>query len=453
MQEIDYKKTNIVELFFRIFIPTLLGMVFTTSLVLSDGIFVGRGIGSDALAAVNIAMPLYMIATGIGLMFGIGASVTASIHLSRNRIEDANLCLTQSLVISILSVALLSVLIMIFDEQVVRFLGGSEKLIPLVLEYMHIFVSFIFLQIVLTVGQFIIRLDGSPNYAMMCNAVPAVINIFLDYIFIFMFGWGLSGAAWASVIGMLAGSALFLFYMFKYNRILHFQFGGFSYSNLRNIPKSFTSTANIGFSALLSELAMSTMFLMGNNIFIRALGEDGVAAFSVVCYLFPLIYMTVTAITQSAQPIISFNFGKKDRERICATLRLSLLVAACISIFLGISFLFFSAQIVSFFLAEATNAYQIAVYGMPYFAAGFVFFALNMVLIGYYQSIEYAKPATFFTILRGFVFMIACFMVLPILLNTKGIWIAVPSAELLAFFIILLFHIGTRENHIKQLNG
>lgn len=450
MKEINFKETNTIELFFRIFIPTLLGMVFTTSLVVCDGIFVGRGVGSDALAAINIAMPLYMIATGIGLMFGIGASVTASIHLSRNRVESANLCLTQSLTVSTLFIAFLSGLIMIFDEQVVGFLGGSKKLLPLVLEYMHIFVSFIFLQTVLTIGQFMIRLDGSPNYSMMCNVIPAIINITLDYIFIFMLGWGLSGAAWAAVISMMIGTALFLFYMFKYNRILHLQFGSFSYSNLRSVSKGIINTANIGFSALLSELAMSTMFLMGNHIFIRRLGEDGVAAFSVVCYLFPLIYMAVTAITQSSQPIISFNLGNTDWMRISKTLRLSLLVAASISIFLGFSFMFFGSQVVSLFLKETTKAHEIAVYGMPYFAAGFIFFALNMVLIGYYQSIKRAKSATFFTILRGFVLMIACFLVLPILFEIKGIWIAVPSAELLAFLAILLFHIGTRKNYITR---
>jgi Na+-driven multidrug efflux pump len=108
----------------------------------------------------------------------------------------------------------------------------------------------------------------------------------------------------------------------------------------------------------------------------------------------------------------------------------------------------FSSQVVSLFLVETTKAHEIAVYGMPYFAAGFNFFALNMVLIGYYQSIENSGSATFFTVLRGFVLMIACFIVLPILLGTKGIWTAVPLAELLAFLAILLFYVGTRKNHL-----
>ena len=180
MDRIDFKETNIFELFFRMFIPTLLGMVFTTSLVICDGIFVGRGVGSDALPAINIAMPLLMTVMGTGLMFGIGASVIASIHLSKSLVKEANRCLTQSLAVSTLLIAFLPVPIIGFEERVSGLLGASDKLLPLVLEYMRIFVPFIFLQMFLIAGQFIIRLDGSPNYAMTCNVVPAIINIVLD---------------------------------------------------------------------------------------------------------------------------------------------------------------------------------------------------------------------------------------------------------------------------------
>ncbi len=224
-------------------------------------------------------------------MFGIGSSVIAAIYLSRNRIKDANLCFTHSLIVSILFVLLLSVIIILLRKDIIEILGGSTKILPLVCEYVQIFIPFIFLQIILIIGQLIIRLDGSPNFAMLCNAIPAIVNIILDFIFIYTFEWGLSGAAWASVIGMITGTILFLVYMLKFRQILRFQFGGFSPRNLRTISKNIVNTISIGFSALLSELAVSSMFLIGNNIFIRTLGEDGVAAFSVVCYLFPLVYM------------------------------------------------------------------------------------------------------------------------------------------------------------------
>ncbi len=449
MKQIDFKTTGTAELFFRIFIPTLWGMLFTTSLVVIDGIFVGRGIGSDALAAVNISLPPFMIATGIGLMFGIGSSVTASIHLAKTRVEAACMCLTHSLVVSIVFTGLLSVLTLIFDEQVALFSGGSEQLFPLILEYMHIFVSFVFLQILLTTGQFIIRLDGSPGYAMMCNVIPAIINIVLDYVFIFIFDLGLAGAAWATVLGLMAGALLFFYYMAYCSRTLGFKSGGLSCQNLKLAARNISKAAGIGFSAMLGELAISCTFFMGNHAFIRALGEDGVASFSVVCYLFPLIYMTATAITQSVQPIISFNFGNHDWLRISGTLRLSLLVGVVISVLVGFAFFVYGPQIVSLFLAKTTTAHEMAVYGMPYFAAGFIFFVLNMVMIGFYQSIERPRPATVFTVLRGFVFMAACFAVLPGLLGVKGIWLAVPAAEFMTCLIIFVFHVGTGKGYIK----
>jgi putative MATE family efflux protein len=450
MEQIDFKGTKIFELFFKMFIPTLLGMVFVTSLVVCDGIFVGRGIGSDALAAVNISMPLFMIATGIGLMFGMGASVIASLYLAKNRIQKANYYLTQSLFVSVLFILLLSALIIIFDEQVARLLGGSDRLIPLAMDYMHVFIPFVFLEIILIIGQFIIRLDGSPNYAMLCTVVAAFINIILDYIFIFLFDWGLSGAAWASVIGMMAGVILFLLYTFKYSRTFHFQFVTRSPACLRSLIQTISNVVKMGFPALLGEIAISIMFLMGNNAFIRMLGEDGVAAFSVACYLFSFVFMVAIAIVESSQPIISFNFGTRDYRRVLITLRLSLAVALFFSVIVSIFLLFFRSQVVSLFLVKTTHAHEIAVFGIPYFATGFIFFTLNMVLIGYYQSIGHALSAGSFIILRGIILMAACFIVLPFLFGDKGIWMAIPVSELLSFLSITLFYLCTEMKYIAN---
>ncbi len=132
--------------------------------------------------------------------------------------------------------------------------------------------------------------------------------------------------------------------------------------------------------------------------------------------------------------------------RVNKTLGISLFVAITISILIVLLFILFNNQIVSFFLVENTHAYKIAIHGIPYFASGFIFFALNMIMIGYYQSIEYTKSAIVFTIIRGFILMLACFILLPVYFHIKGIWIAVPSAELITFLIISLFYATTRKN-------
>ena len=215
---IDFGNMKIPRLFRKLLIPTVLGMVFSAVFVITDGIFVGKGIGSDALAAVNITAPLFMITTGIGLMFGVGASVVASIHLSQGKRKVASINITQALAFSALLILVLSSLCCYFAEPIGRLLGSSERLLPLVVEYMNWYVPFLVFYLLLSAGMFYIRLDGSPNYAMMCNAVSAIINIILDYVFIFQLGWGMMGAAFATSLGTMVGGLMTLIYLLRFSR-------------------------------------------------------------------------------------------------------------------------------------------------------------------------------------------------------------------------------------------
>ena len=219
---IDFGSMSIGRLFRRLFIPTLLGMVFSIIFIITDGVFVGKGIGSDALAAVNVTAPIFLINTSFALMFGIGASVVASIHLSQNRLKTARINITQAIGVTILTSLFLSTLIMLNLEDAARLLGASERLLPLALEYMYWFVPYLSFSAILTAGMFCIRLDKSPNYAMFCNIIAASINMFLDYYFIYLLGWGMFGAAMATTLGYIIGALLVLIYMFMPSHTLHF---------------------------------------------------------------------------------------------------------------------------------------------------------------------------------------------------------------------------------------
>ena len=188
---IDFENMDISELFRKLLIPTVLGMVFSAAFIITDGIFVGKGIGSDALAAINITAPIVMAAAGMGLMFGTGASVVASIHLSQGKQKVASINITQALVFSSLLILVLSAFCFYFIEPIGRMLGSSERLLPLVVEYMHWYMPFLVAYILLLAGSFYVRLDGAPNYAMLCNVVGAVVNIVLDFVFIFVLEWGM----------------------------------------------------------------------------------------------------------------------------------------------------------------------------------------------------------------------------------------------------------------------
>lgn len=314
-ETLDFGTMEVSRLFRKLFFPTLLGMVFSAVFVITDGIFVGRGIGSDALAAVNITAPLFLINTGIGLMFGVGASVAASIALSRGRERLARAYITQSVYVGSLLLILLWGIVLCFSPQVARFFGSSERLLPLALEYMHWFLPFFVFSALLNSGMFFVRLDGSPRYAMLCNVVPALINIALDYWFIFGLGWGMMGAALATSLGYILGALMIVGYLLRPTITLRLMSLQRTRSGWRQLCRHTRTIMRLGLSSFLCEAAIATMMFVGNYVFMHYLYEDGVAAFSIACYFFPIIFMVYNAIAQSAQPILSYNHGCGARGR------------------------------------------------------------------------------------------------------------------------------------------
>ena len=434
---IDFSSMEISTLFRKLLIPTVLGMVFSAIFVITDGIFVGKGIGSDALAAVNITAPLFMITAGIGLMFGVGSSVVASIHLSQGKRRGASINSTRALVFSTLLILIMSALCFYYIEPLAKLLGSSDRLLPLAVEYMAWYLPFLVFYEILNIGMFCIRLDGSPTYAMMCNAIAAILNIILDYIFIFEFGWGIMGAAFATSLGTVVGGLMTLIYLLKFSRSLHLCRIKLSIKSMMLTLRNVGYMIKLGSSAFISEASIACMMFLGNYVFIHYLGEDGVAAFSIACYFFPIIFMVYNAIAQSAQPIISYNFGAGQPDRVRKALHLAIRTA----LICGISFFIITVlcrqNIVSLFIDRSYAAFDIAVNGIPYFGIGFIFFAFNMIGIGYYQSVERGQRAMIITLLRGVVFMLIGFLVLPKILGVPGIWLAVPFAELLTMLYII----------------
>lgn len=444
---IDFGKENIPVLFRKMFIPTLLGMLSTALIVVVDGIFVGRGVGSNGLAAVNIASPLFMLFTGLGLLFGIGASVVVSIHLSKNKHKAANINFTQSLSVSSLLMLIITVLMLVFNKQIAYMFGASDLLLPLALEYINWIVPFSIFNVITIISSFFIRIDGSPKYAMYCSLIPAILNVILDYLFIFPLGWGLKGAALASGLSMVVGGIVSLIYLMFSPRVLHFYKPKLTIKSLRLTARNISYMLMIGFPAFIAEISLAFMVATGNNVFIRLLGEDGVAAFSIACYLFPLIFMMGNAIVESAQPIISFNHGAGYIHRTSHVTKLAVKTGIAFGLVITLFFIFFSKCVVGLFLDSSLNSYHIAVEGIPYFCLASLFFIFNLVIAGYFQSIEKLKAATAIILLRGYLFMFIFFMIMPELCGITGAWLAVPIAEFLTSLLIVVYFVKKNSKY------
>ncbi len=446
--KLDFGNGSIPKLFKALFFPTLVGMVFNAVLTVIDGIFVGQGVGANGIAAVNIVAPLFMVVTGIGLMFGIGSSVVASIRLANKEFKVANIITTQAFLISTILTLLISIPCLIFPTATVRMLGCSDILLPLAIDYLVWLVPGLVFLLIQCVGMMLIRLDGSPKYAMWCNVIAATFNIGLDYLLVFPMGMGVMGAALATSVSCTLGGIMVLYYFLRKSETLKFYRLEASLASLSLTLRNTLYMAKIGFAACLTELAMSVMMLTGNYVFITNLGENGVAAFSIACYLFPVIFSMSNAVAQSAQPIISFNYGSGNWQRVSRSLKTALVAALVCGVLVSLLVAGGTKWIVAMFLTSSSEAYALACHGLPEFALCGIFFALNIAFIGYYQSLEKAYRAIIFTLLRGVIFIVPMFVFLPRLIGGTGMWLAIPVSELLTLIIIAI-DFGCNHSKIK----
>lgn len=446
---IDFERDRVSVLFRKLLIPTLLGTLSISAVTAIDGIFVGHGVGADGVAAVNIVVPIYLIMSGLGMMIGVGCSVVASIHLSRQNIKVARMNITQAITFTSLVAILFCALVLAFPTHTARLLGASPTLMSQVLDYLHWIMPCLLFEMWSAIGLFIIRLDGSPRYAMWCNIVPALLNAVLDWVFIFPLEMGVKGAAIATSISVAVGGIMALVYLLFGADSLRLVSLKISRKSLMLALRNIGYQSKIGSSSLLGELTLSVFIFVGNLVFMRYLGDAGVGAFGIACYYAPFFFMMGNAIAQSAQPIISFNYGISRWKEIREARRLLLLTSMIIGVVVASLFMFAPDMLVALFVDRASEAGRIAIEGFPYFATGIVFFILNVAIVGYYQSVEQIKRATLLVFLRGFILLIPSFIILPKIFATEGIWLAMPMSEVLTAVVVIAMFLKPAGHHTK----
>lgn len=441
---IDLGTQEVPKLFRRMFLPTLFGMLSISAVTAIDGIFIGHGVGSDGIAAVNLCVPVMMIFTGLGLMMGVGCSVVAAVHVAHGQLRAARINVTQALSFVTLVTAVSVALIVIFARETALAMGSSENLLPMVVDYMQWFMPSMVFQMWVSIALFIIRLDGAPRVAMWCSVIAAALNVVLDYLFIFPLGWGLRGAAFATSLSVATGGFMALGYLLFFARSLRPEKVKFSRKSMRLTMRNLGYQCRIGSSTLLGELTLAMLLYVGNITFMRYLGDDGVGAFGVACYYTPFVFMVGNAIAQSAQPILSYNYGAGNFERVWQAGRLAVRTAVLCGGIVMLTFVAAPTELVGLFLGTEGAAARIGIDGLPWFAAGFVFFVVNLAVIGYNQSLERMHLSTLFALLRGAIFLVPSFVVMPLLAGTVGIWLAMPVSEFMTTLVIVAYY-GVRR--------
>lgn len=434
---LDFKSMSVGKLFTKLLVPTIMGMAASALFTVVDGIFVGNGIGSDAMAAVNISAPIFMIITGVGLMFGMGGGILTSINLSQGKKKVANINFTQSVIALVFISLVMTLLLTIFPHKIASLFGSDEYLMDMVVEYLFWFSISLPFTVLVVALPFFIRLTN-PKISMWAMLAATIVNIILDYLFIFVFKWGLFGAAIATDIGEFVGAAIMIVYLFRHSIAIRFVWLKLSVKSLLLTLRNVGYMIKLGFSVFLSEITISVMIISGNYVFMDYMEADGVAAYSVICYLFPIIFMVFNATVQSAQPIISYNYGCGQMKRSDNALRLSMLFTLAFAFSIMLLFICFTRSIVTLFIPDtASAAWGYAVAGLPLFATDYLFFGINIIIIGYYTSIERLRRAISLTVLRG-ILPVVFFFTLPLLLDVNGIWLAVAAGDITTTVVIVI---------------
>lgn len=418
--------------FFQYLIPTLIGMMLMSVNIVIDGVFVGHGVGSTALASVNIAVPVFSIVISLALLIGIGGGALYSMSVGEGNVKKAQEVFSVSMALVAMITIVVSALSYIFAEPLAHLFGANEDTLPYALDYMKILLLFSVFIALETCLSIFVRNDGNPQLAMVGLIVTAILNIGLNYWMIFILKLGVTGAALATVIATIIGLLVLLLHFFKKGSFLKLVKFSWNKKDVNMIHK-------IGFPSFLSEAGMG-VFIIGYNIAMSYYaGTTGLAAFSVINYLHTFMFLAFIGIGSTIQPMISFYYGAKAYDMIKDTVRIAEITALVLgALFIMIGF-GLADYLVMLFGVETEEIMTLATKGIKLFFIGYLFMGINFIYMTYFQSIGYVKPSVSITVFRGFILLAGMLVFLPKFFGVNGIWLAVPVSEGIVALVLIIY--------------
>ncbi|MEI6857406.1 MATE family efflux transporter [Psychrilyobacter sp.] len=373
-------------------------MMVTSLYIVVDGIFIGKAMGSDGLAAVNMVEAVIALSFALNIMIATGGATIVAIKMGEKKSYEASKVFSFFVLILILVAAGISLFVLGFIEETASFLGATGTLKTMVIEYMTIIMYFNIFFMGTYFLEIFVRTNGRPTYSMNALIIGGVLNIILDYIFIIRLGYGLKGAALATEISQTIATTILVIDFFREDSQLKFVKPNFPLSLL--IKGIFN-----GSSEFVSEFSLGFIIFIFNLIIMREIGKVGVSAFSIINYINTVVFAILLGVSQGIQPIISYSLGADEKYVIRSIFNLAIKTVFIIGIVAFACMFIFSEKIIGIFsdnkefLVFTTKAAKI--YSFAYFLNG-----INMVIAAYFTAIENPKLSAFISALRGIIFVI-----------------------------------------------
>ena len=439
----DLGKDPVMKIFVGYAIPAIMSMVVMSVATIVDGFFVGRYVGPEGLAAVNLAMPLLHVMVALAVMFIVGGSTYAAIELGAKRLKNAANGFTITLIL-VTGLSLGSTVSgYMFLPQLVRFLGADETVAPLLRNYMFYLLPFI-ISLLMTYGlDTFVRRDGWPAFSVATLTIGSVGNIILDYFMVGRWGMGMMGAAMATGLAQTLAMVLLTSHFFIHK-------SDFKLVLPRFQPKIIWGMIYNGSSELLATVSFGLVGFLYNRIIMARIGADGVAAYAVVLYAASIGMWVIYGVADAVGPGVSFNFGAKQKDRIHCFLRMALITVTGIGVIWFVVLNLFHESLAALFTKDAVVVRGLASEIVPYYSPAFLIMGVNIILGVYFTALSMARQSLMVSVSRTLVVISIALAVLPLWLGNTGIWLASPVTELITLALSLWL---LRQCKLDHLDG
>ena len=426
-------------------IPASIGILVMSLNILIDTIFVGQWIGSNAIAAINVVLPVSFFIAALGMSIGIGGASIISRSLGEKNLEKAEQTFGNQISLTLALTTFVVIFGLIYVDQIIPIFGGKGSLFDLAKTYYVIVMYGVPVLAFCMMSNNSIRAEGKPKNAMYAMLLPSVSNLILDYVFIKGFDWGMMGAAWATTLSYGVCASYIIYFFLSGKSSLKPDIQAF-------IPKIglVQEIASLGSVTLVRQAMVSITVLLVNNILFTLGGESSITVYAIISRMLMFATFPIFGITQGFLPIAGFNYGAQNWQRVRKSINISITYSSVMASLIFVAIFLFSDAIPSIFSKDISVSDQTSV------ALRYVFMALPVIgiqLIGaaYFQAIGKALPALLLTLSRQGLFFIPLLFLLPPHFGVLGVWMAFPLADLCSTIVTVYFlNRAIRKNLIHK---
>ena len=409
-------------------LPSVLTMIFLSFYTTIDGFFVSRYAGSDALAGINIVIPITCVTFGVAVMLATGAGAIIGEHLGRNEVEQAGRVFSFMCLVLLAFSAAFTALGVAFLRPIAVLLGSSERLMPHVLPYaLVVFLGTVPMAFKLFF-EYLVRSDGNSKVGLAMSVVGLVLNVGLDYLFVGVFRLGTLGAAWGTTLSITASALIGLVYFLR--------FGNIRFARPKADGRVLLKSCTNGSSEMFTEFSTGITTLLFNLLVMKYFGEDGVAAVTIIMYIYYFFISFYMGIAVAVAPVVSYNVSAENPRKIREMLRYSFCTIAITAVLILAASLLGGPAIIHLFV-QSGNVYDITWQALRLFSPVFVFIGFNVFLSGYFTALGNGLTSAVISLLRSLVLVALFIAVLPLLLQENGIWLTMPFSEAVTVLVAL----------------